>query len=183
MLFKKTEESASSLGEISSLLEKIQETESSHGKNLQKISKVQIDKKGTKSFKKSKVVDNEEGTVKAMYLEFHEKLFESGNKHIDFATSILKLQEEIDNWLKEAEKTRKKVNNIFLDLNFWFKKNFLPKLISDAKEAKKEYDTALEKLKEVNKKNKKKKLKEKANMRLSKAENPFWKLSPFLNFQ
>ena len=118
MLFKKTEESASSLGEISSLLEKIQETESSHGKNLQKISKVQIDKKGTKSFKKSKVVDNEEGTVKAMYLEFHEKLFESGNKHIDFATSILKLQEEIDNWLKEAEKTRKKVNNIFLDLNF-----------------------------------------------------------------
>ena len=129
-VFKKTEEAAQSLHEISSFLEKIHETENTHGKNLQKISKVQYDKKGTKSFRKSKVTDFEDGTVKTMFVEFHEKLYESGNKHIDFSTNVFKLHEEIENWLKESEKTKKK-------------------LVNDAKEAKKEYDTALDKLKET----------------------------------
>eukprot|EP01091_Cochliopodium_minus_P014469 TRINITY_DN4910_c0_g1_i1.p1 TRINITY_DN4910_c0_g1~~TRINITY_DN4910_c0_g1_i1.p1 ORF type:complete len:530 (+),score=149.46 TRINITY_DN4910_c0_g1_i1:100-1689(+) len=128
-VFKKTEESTSSLGEVSSFLSKVHEAENSHGKSLQKISKVQFDKKGTKSYRKSKVMDYEDGTVKSMFTEFHEKLYESGNKHIEFSTNVLKLHEEIENWLKEAEKNRKK-------------------LINDAKEAKKEYDTALDKLKE-----------------------------------
>ena len=49
-------------------------------------------------------------TVKTMYSEFHEKLYDKSVKHLEFSESTNKLHEEVENWLKEAEKTKKKVS-------------------------------------------------------------------------
>lgn len=60
-LYKRIEESSSSLKEIGAFFRKIYETESAYGKQLQKVSKVQFDKKGAKTFRKSRVMEFEEG--------------------------------------------------------------------------------------------------------------------------
>jgi len=103
LYYSRVSDTLKSLDDISSFFKKLASAESSYSKELAKLSKT-VDQKLWKR------TDKEIGTVEHSWTTFHAELEKVGKFHEQLASKAEELVLTLDNWVKEKEKTKIKLN-------------------------------------------------------------------------